>query len=160
MAKSYVKFSVPAPMQAKALEVVSLAKGGGVLRKGTNEATKAIERSEAKIVIIAEDVDPEEIVMHLPILCAEKNVPYTYVASKLELGKAAGINVPTAAIAVCKPAAGEDALRELLIKVRELLPSNAPAPKAAPADKAAKKPAAPKKAKEKTEAAPAAPAAA
>ena len=120
MAKAYVKFQAPANLQAKTLEAVELAKGSGQVRKGVNETTKAIERGEAKLVVIAEDVDPEEIVMHLPVLCGEKNVPYTYVSEKLSLGKASGLGVPTSAIAVTKGGAGEEALREVLLKVREL----------------------------------------
>ena len=142
MAKSYVKFQVPGPVQEKTLEILNIAKSGGNIRKGTNEATKAIERGEAKIVIIAEDVDPEEIVMHLPVLCAEKNTPYTYVTEKAALGKAAGLLVGTAAIAITNAGAAEDQLRELLVKVRELMPAAAakeakPAP--AKKEKAAKK---------------------
>ena len=48
--------------------------------------TKAIERGNAKFVVIAEDVNPKEVVMHLPVLCDEKQVPYSYVATKKELG--------------------------------------------------------------------------
>ncbi len=129
MAKSYVKFEVPGPIKDKTLEVVEAAKGAGGVRKGTNEATKAIERGEAKIVVIAEDVEPEEIVMHIPILCGEKNVPYTYVAEKVALGKAAGLSVGTAAVAVTKAGSDENALRDLLVKIRELQPSATPAVK-------------------------------
>lgn len=120
MAKAYVKFQAPGNLQAKTLEAIELAKGSGQVRKGVNETTKAVERGEAKLVVIAEDVDPEEIVMHLPVLCAEKNAPYTYVAEKLQLGKAAGLTVPTSAIAVTKAGAAEEALRQVLVQVREL----------------------------------------
>ncbi len=135
MAKSYVKFQVPGPVQEKTLEILNIAKSGGNIRKGTNEATKAIERGEAKLVIIAEDVDPEEIVMHLPVLCAEKNTPYTYVTEKVALGKAAGLLVGTAAIAITNAGTAEDQLRELLVKVRELIPATAKEAKPAHAKK-------------------------
>ncbi|MBI3588324.1 50S ribosomal protein L7ae [Candidatus Micrarchaeota archaeon] len=141
MAKAHVKFNAPADMQAKTLEAVEVAKAAGGVRKGTNETTKAIERGEAKLVVIAEDVTPEEIVMHLPILCQEKNIPYTYVAEKLSLGKAAGLGVPTAAIAITKPGASEEALRGVLVKVRELVSGM---PKPAAEKKEAKPPAAKK----------------
>ena len=62
MPKSYVKFSVPKDVSDKALQVLEMAKNSGKIRKGTNEATKAIEKSIAQLIIIAEDVDPEEIV--------------------------------------------------------------------------------------------------
>ncbi len=84
----------------KALEAVETAKNTGKIKKGINEATKALERGTAKLVIYAKDVEPKEIVMHLPILAKEKGVPCIEVGSKEELGTAAGINVPTSAVAV------------------------------------------------------------
>jgi large subunit ribosomal protein L7Ae len=143
MAKGYVKFSTPGDVQSKALEVVEAAKNAGGLRKGTNEATKAIERGEAKLVVIAEDVDPEEIVMHLPQLCGEKGVPYCYVGEKSALGKAAGLGVGTSAVAVTKPGAAEESLRGVVSKLSGLTGA-APAKPAGEA-----KPAAPKKKAEK-----------
>lgn len=114
MVKSYVKFSTPASVQAKVLEAIDAARNsGGSLRKGTNEATKAIERGDAKLVAIAEDVDPEEVVMHLPGLCTDKRVPFCYISSKRDLGKAAGIGVGSAAIAIASPGNAEALLKEI-----------------------------------------------
>jgi large subunit ribosomal protein L7Ae len=113
MAKSYVKYETPQDVQKTALEAVQAGRGG--LRKGTNEATKAIERGEAKLVVIAEDVDPEEIVMHLPVLCTEKRIPFTYVKDKKSLGEAAGLHVGTAAVAVTKGA--EDEIKTIAQKI-------------------------------------------
>ena len=79
----YVKFEVPEDLVPKLYELVELARTtGGKVRKGVNETTKAVERGEAVFVVVAEDVDPPEIVAHLPLLCEEKNVPYAYVPSK------------------------------------------------------------------------------
>ena len=86
----------------KVYEAVEIAKATGVIKKGTNEVTKAIEKGEAKLVIIAKDVTPPEIVMHLPPLSQEKGVPYVYVPSKEELGAAAGISVAAASVAIIK----------------------------------------------------------
>lgn len=116
MAKSYVKFATPSDVQAKALQVVESAKAANGVRKGTNEATKAIERGEAKLVIIAEDVDPEEIVMHLPAICAERAIPFLFVAAKKDLGAAAGLKVGTAAVAITAAGSGESTLKELASK--------------------------------------------
>ena len=82
------------------LEIVETARTTGKIRKGINEATKAIERGSAKAVIIAGDIDPPEIVMHMPVLCDEKKIPLYTVSSKSELGRAAGIQVGTSAIAI------------------------------------------------------------
>lgn len=83
-----------------AYEIVELAKKTGKIDKGTNEVTKAIERGVAKFVVIAGDVEPKEIVQHLPLLCNEKGIPFETVDSKKKLGTAAGINVATAAVAI------------------------------------------------------------
>jgi len=114
--KSFVKFQTPADAQAKALQLIEAAKAAGGVRKGTNESTKAIERGEAKLVVIAEDVDPEEIVLHLPSICAERSIAFMYVASKKDLGQAAGLKVGTAAIAITKPGNAEAILKELASK--------------------------------------------
>ncbi|ACS89485.1 50S ribosomal protein L7Ae [Thermococcus sibiricus MM 739] len=121
MAKpSYVKFEVPKELAEKALEAVEIARDTGKVRKGTNETTKAVERGQAKLVVIAEDVDPEEIVAHLPPLCEEKEIPYIYVSSKKELGAAAGIEVPSASVAIIEPGKGRELVEEIAMKVREL----------------------------------------
>src|SRR3989338_7491232 len=82
------------------LEIVEIARETGKIRKGINEATKAAERGIAKVIVVAEDVDPPEIAMHLGPLCDEKKVKLLKVASKNELGRAAGLDVSTAAVAI------------------------------------------------------------
>ena len=84
----------------KALEIVEVAKATGKIKKGTNEVTKTVERGTAKFVVVAQDVNPKEIIMHIPLLCKEKNIPYAEVPSREELGASAGLEVPTTAIAV------------------------------------------------------------
>ena len=102
---------------SKVLQLVEIAKNTGNLRKGTNETTKAVERGVSKLVVIASDVEPKEIVMHLPTLCEEKKIPYVYVPSKMELGRAAGIDVPSAAIGVADVGEGKELLKEILGKL-------------------------------------------
>ncbi|MBI4174970.1 MAG: 50S ribosomal protein L7ae [Candidatus Aenigmarchaeota archaeon] len=82
------------------LEIVEIARETGKIRKGINEATKAAERGIAKVIVVAEDVDPPEIAMHLGPLCDEKKVKLLKVGSKNELGRAAGLDVSTAAVAI------------------------------------------------------------
>jgi len=91
---------------ASAYETVENARKNGKIEKGVNEVTKAIERGTAKIVIVAEDVEPKEITQHLPVLCKEKNITYMTADSKKKLGVAAGINVGTSAVAIIE---GSDA---------------------------------------------------
>ncbi len=110
----YVRFEVPPEIAEKAYETVKKAREtGGKVRKGTNETTKAVERGIAKLVLIAEDVDPPEVVMHLPLLCEEKKVPYLYVPSKKRLGEAAGIEVAAAAVAIVEEGEARELLEEL-----------------------------------------------
>lgn len=81
-------------------EIVEKARKTGKVEKGINEVTKAIERGTAKLVVIAKDVQPTEIIQHIPVLCKEKNVPCEEVDSKEKLGIAAGIKVPTSSVVV------------------------------------------------------------
>ncbi len=96
----YVKFETPQDLINPILEAVRVAAQSGKVRKGTNEATKAIERGISKLIIIAEDVEPPEVVAHLPIICDEQGAAYAFVPSKQELGKALGIDVTSAAAAI------------------------------------------------------------
>ncbi len=82
------------------LEIVEIARDTGKIRKGINEATKAAERGVAKAIVVAEDTDPPEVIMHLEPLCSEKKVQLMKVPSKNELGRAAGLDVSCAAIAI------------------------------------------------------------
>ena len=101
----------------KALEAIELAKGTGKIKKGANEATKALERGNAKLVAIAKDVNPPEITMHMPILAKEKGIPCIEIESKEELGVAAGIKVGTSAIAIVVEGNAKKVLAEINKKI-------------------------------------------
>jgi large subunit ribosomal protein L7Ae len=110
----YVRFEQPKEITDKVFALADAVRESGKMRKGTNEVTKLVERGDAQMVIMAEDVSPEEILAHMPILCDEKNVPYAYVASKADLGKAAGMEKPTASVAIgrdCRRLEGAEAVR-------------------------------------------------
>jgi len=62
------------------------------LKKGANEATKTLNRGISEIIILAADTAPLAILMHLPLLCEDKNVPYIYVPSKMQLGRSCGVS--------------------------------------------------------------------
>jgi large subunit ribosomal protein L7Ae len=117
----HVRFEVPPEISEKAYEAVKKAREtGGKIKKGTNETTKAVERGQAKLVVIAVDVDPPEVVLHLPYLCEEKKVPYIYVPSKKRLGEAAGIQVAAASVAILEPGGAKDLVEELTKAYQEL----------------------------------------
>ncbi len=101
MAKPYyVKFETPEDLVSPILEALRVAATSGKVKKGTNEATKAIERGSSKLIIIAEDVEPPEVVAHLPILCEEQGAAFVFVPTEQELGNSLGIEITAAAAAI------------------------------------------------------------
>lgn len=120
MPKENMKFDVPKALSDKILQTIEIAKNTGKIRKGMNETTKAVERGIAQIVVIAKDVEPEEIVMHLPVLCEEKKIPYVYVPSKQELGRAIGITVAAAAACIVEAGNGKEGLAEIIESLRSM----------------------------------------
>jgi large subunit ribosomal protein L7Ae len=109
----YVRFETPADIADKVLQLVQIASETGKVRIGTNEVTKSSERAEAKLVVMAEDVDPVEILAHVPMLCEEKRIPYLYVPKKQRLGQSAGLTKSAASIAVVEPGEAKGLLEEL-----------------------------------------------
>ena len=67
----------------KVLEAIEVARSTGKIKKGTNEVTKCVERGIAKLVLVAKDVTPPEITMHLAPLCKEKEI--TLIDSMMRL---------------------------------------------------------------------------
>ena len=62
------------------------------MKKGANETTKSLNRGVADLVVLAADTEPLEIILHLPLLCEDKNVPYVYVPKQADLGRACGVS--------------------------------------------------------------------
>lgn len=121
MAKAYyVKFETPADLINPILEAVRVASQSGKVRKGTNEATKAIERGISKLIVIAEDVEPPEVVAHLPIICEEQNAAYAFVPSKQDLGKALGIDVTSAAAAIIDAGDANHIVEEVVSSIKKI----------------------------------------
>ena len=107
-------FELPKEYLDAAYEALKYALEVKGLKRGTNETTKAVERGQAKLVYIALDVDPPEIVAHLPLLCQERKVPYIFVPSKKELGAKAGLEVAAASVAIVDPGEGERLVNEII----------------------------------------------
>jgi len=116
----YVNFEVPEELMKATLEVVRMARESGRIRKGVNEVIKSIERGQARFVVIAMDVDPPEIVAFLPTLCDERKIPYIFVASKKDLGEAAGLNVSASSVSIIDPGAAKDFMDEIVKKITEI----------------------------------------
>ena len=103
----------------KIYEAIEVAKATGRIKKGSNEVTKAIEKGTAKLVVIAKNVNPPEITMHIPLLSKEKNVLCVEVPSKEELGAAAGISLGTASIAIIEEGEAKNTIKEIIKKLKE-----------------------------------------
>ena len=136
MAKPYfVKFEVPENLVNPIYESLRVAVQTGKVKRGTNEATKAIERGVSKLIIIAEDVEPPEVVAHLPILCEEQGTAYVFVPSKQELGKALGIEVTSAAAAILDSGDAQHIVDEVvgsIAKIKDGKSEAKPEPEAKP----------------------------
>ncbi|MFX1237962.1 MAG: ribosomal L7Ae/L30e/S12e/Gadd45 family protein, partial [Promethearchaeota archaeon] len=91
------------------------------IRKGMNEVTKSIERGTSKLVVMAEDVTPPEILFHIPLLCEEKKIPYAYIATRKDVGNMSKINVSASAISIDNVGSGNDnILKDIIKKVNEI----------------------------------------
>ncbi|MEK6984569.1 MAG: 50S ribosomal protein L7Ae [Nanoarchaeota archaeon] len=111
-------FEAPKELIDKVYEAIEVAKATGKIRKGTNEATKVIEKGQAKFVVIAKDVNPPEITMHIPLLAEEKGVPCIQVPSKDDLGAAAGLDVATGSVAIIQEGESRQLVKEITDKMK------------------------------------------
>ena len=98
-------------------EAVEVAKATGKIKKGTNETTKAIERGVAKLVVVAKDVTPPEIIMHIPLISKEKGIPCATIPSREELGAAAGLDVSTGSVAITQEGEAKNIIKEIADKL-------------------------------------------
>lgn len=99
----------------KVFEAIELARSTGKIKKGTNEVTKVVEKGLAKLVIYAEDTEPKEVIMHLPALCKEKNIPIVKVAKKIDLGTVAGLKGRHASsIAIIQEGEAKNLIKEIV----------------------------------------------
>ena len=113
-------FEVPEPVHKQQTVVLEKAQKSGKIKIGVNETTKAVERGTAKLVVIAKDTDPKELVMHLPIICKEKNIAFSFANTKKDLGETAGIHVGTAALAVTNEGDAKKDMEDLQKKLSDL----------------------------------------
>eukprot|EP01097_Dermamoeba_algensis_P002258 TRINITY_DN1901_c0_g1_i1.p1 TRINITY_DN1901_c0_g1~~TRINITY_DN1901_c0_g1_i1.p1 ORF type:complete len:142 (+),score=32.98 TRINITY_DN1901_c0_g1_i1:22-447(+) len=99
------------------LEVVQQAASYKQIKKGANEATKTLNRGISELVIMAADTEPLQILLHLPLLCEDKNVPYVFVSSKQALGRACGVSRPVIAVSITVNEASQ--LKSVIASLKE-----------------------------------------
>jgi len=116
----YVKFETPQETYEKIKVLLSKVSKGGKIKIGVNEVTKAVERGAAKFVVMAEDVNPEELLLHIPVLCKEKKVSFGYLSTKKDLGEAAGLKISGSCVAIVEDGAVAKELEALKKQLSEL----------------------------------------
>src|SRR4030042_4544307 len=116
----YVKFEVSKELADAAYEALQIAAKSGAVRKGTNETTKAIKRAQSKLVVIAEDVQPPEVVARLPLLCDERKIAFIFVPNKEKIGAAIGIDVPAGAACIVKEGDATGLVKEIVGRVEQV----------------------------------------
>jgi large subunit ribosomal protein L7Ae len=118
---SYVNKKVPSEMQKEALGLIpKFIKAGGKLITGLHDATKAVERKKAKLLLIASNINPPEILFYLPPLCDEKGIPYLFIDGKKELGEACELKIGLAAVAFVENRKSKDFLTGFIERVKKL----------------------------------------
>jgi U4/U6 small nuclear ribonucleoprotein SNU13 len=112
-----------AALTQEILDIVQQASHYRQLKKGANEATKTLNRGISEIIILAADTSPLAILLHLPLLCEDKNVPYVYVPSKTALGRACGVSRAVIATSITTNEASDlmNQIRSLKDKVERLM---------------------------------------
>ncbi len=123
MENSYVKFEAPESLEKEVLDFVENSYRSGKIKKGTNEVVKSIERGEAKLIVIAEDVSPPDVVFYLPTLCEERKVAYAYVKNKKDLGVKVGI-ASAASISITDYGKNEDAYKTIISGINDAKSGN------------------------------------
>lgn len=105
------------------LELVQQATNYKQTKKGANEATKTLNRGISELIVMAGDAEPIEILLHLPLLCEDKNVPYVFVPSKIALGRACGVSRPVIACSITTNEASQlkSTIEGMKIKIEQLL---------------------------------------
>lgn len=112
-----------ADMTIALLDLVQQATNYKQTKKGANEATKTLNRGISEVIIMAADTEPIEILLHLPLLCEDKNVPYVFVPSKIALGRACGVSRPVIACSITTNEASQmkSAIEGMKLKIEQLI---------------------------------------
>ncbi|KAG8434656.1 hypothetical protein GDO86_015104 [Hymenochirus boettgeri] len=90
------------------------------IRRGVKEVQKFINKGEKGIVVLAGDTLPIEVYCHIPVMCEDRGIPYSYVPSKSDLGAAAGSKRPTCVILIKAHEEYQEAFDDCLEDVQAL----------------------------------------
>ena len=119
----HVRFETPEDVEDAIFDLIQTISKTGAVRRGSNEVTKAAERGSAKLIVMAEDINPPELLAHIPMICDEKSIPFGYVRHQEYLGKESGLptGVKTASIALLEiPRGAQEKYDSIVTKLTEL----------------------------------------
>jgi len=88
-------------LMKKLHKVVKKASKARQVKRGVKEVVKGIRKGEKGLLVLAADINPIDIISHLPIMSEEAQIPYVFVTSKEELGQASSTKRPTSCVMVC-----------------------------------------------------------
>ena len=77
------------------------------------------QRTDVRVVVIAGDISPEDVISHLPVMCEDHSVPYIFTPSKLMLGLASLTKRPTSVIMVKEGGKEAERVEELGKEVKK-----------------------------------------
>merc|ERR1712242_144048 len=89
-----------------------------VVHHGANSVVTLVEKKKAQLVVIANDVDPIELVLFLPALCRKMGVPYCIVKNKARLGRVVRRKTTTCLAITNVESSDRGALNKLVESVR------------------------------------------
>nr|CAG4643641.1 EOG090X0JRW [Ilyocryptus agilis] len=96
------------------------SKQKGYVRNGLKDVQRRIRLGERGIVVFAGDVTPIDIMCHMPGVCEEKNIPYVYTPSRLELGHSLGLKRTSLMVLVKEHADYKETYDELVSELKAL----------------------------------------
>ncbi|XP_014208951.1 H/ACA ribonucleoprotein complex subunit 2-like protein isoform X1 [Copidosoma floridanum] len=117
--KLLIANAIAQPMAPKKLAkkiykcVKRASKNKGCLRNGLKDVQKHIRKGETGIVVFAGDVNPIEIMCHLPVVCENKNIPYCYTPSRQDIGAALGVKRGSLMVLIKKHSDYKDLYEEI-----------------------------------------------
>lgn len=85
---------------SKLHKLVKKASSAKLVKKGVKDVVKALRKGQGGLCVIAGDISPVDVISHLPGLCEDRQVPYIYVPSKLDLGAASCTKRPTSCVLI------------------------------------------------------------
>ncbi|XP_037543124.1 H/ACA ribonucleoprotein complex subunit 2-like protein [Nematolebias whitei] len=110
----------PRKLSKKLYKCVKKAARVKNIRRGVKEVQKFLKKGEKGIVVLAGDTLPIDVYCHVPVMCEDRNLPYAFIPSKMDLGSSAGSKRPTCVILIKSHPDYQEAFDECLQEVSNL----------------------------------------